>query len=79
MSVDTRLIFEGVFMGLWPTRGDEDLRRPREKPALSLPKGGGPREVPQSVDNVRVANEELGARRRLAPTVSTLWVKPDGA
>jgi hypothetical protein len=34
---------------------------------------------PQSVDNVRAGNEEVGARRRLAPTGSTLQVKPDGA
>jgi hypothetical protein len=34
---------------------------------------------PQSVDNVRVGNEEVGARRRLAPTGSTLRVIPDGA
>jgi serine/threonine protein kinase len=34
---------------------------------------------PQSVGNVGVGNEEVGARRRLAPTGSTLWVKPDGA
>jgi hypothetical protein len=33
----------------------------------------------QSVDNVRVGNEEVGARRRLAPTGSALRVKPDGA
>jgi hypothetical protein len=33
---------------------------------------------PQSVDNVRVGNEEVGARRRLAPTGSTLRVKRDG-
>jgi hypothetical protein len=36
-------------------------------------------ETPQSVDKVRVGNEEVGARRRLAPTGSTLRVKPDGA
>jgi hypothetical protein len=34
---------------------------------------------PQSVDNVRAGDEEVGARRRLAPTGSTLRVKPDGA
>jgi hypothetical protein len=28
---------------------------------------------------VRAGNEEVGARRRLAPTGSTLRVKPDGA
>jgi hypothetical protein len=34
---------------------------------------------PQSVDNVQAGSEEVGARRRLAPTDSTLRVKPDGA
>ena len=34
--------------------------------------------TPQSVDNVRVGNEEVGARRRLAPTGRTLRVKADG-
>jgi hypothetical protein len=37
------------------------------------------RPSPQSVDNVRVGNEEVGAGRRLAPTGSTLRVKPDRA
>ena len=37
--------FDGVIMGLRPTRGNENPRRPREKPALSLPKGGGPHQV----------------------------------
>jgi hypothetical protein len=32
-----------------------------------------------SVDNVRVGSEEVGARRRLAPTGSTLQVKANGA
>ena len=35
--------------------------------------------LPLSVDNVRVGNVEVGARRRLAPTGSTPRVKPDGA
>jgi hypothetical protein len=43
----------------------------------SLRRPGHPR--PQSVDNVRGGNEEVGARRRLAPTGSTVRVKPDGA
>ena len=34
---------------------------------------------PQSVDNVGVNHEDVGARRRLAPTGSTLQVKPDAA
>jgi len=37
------------------------------------------RQFPQSVDNVRLGNEGVGARRRLAPTGSTLRVRPDGA
>jgi hypothetical protein len=35
--------------------------------------------TPQSLDYVRVGDGNVGARRRLAPTGSTLRVKPDGA
>jgi hypothetical protein len=43
-------------MGLRPTRGNENPRRPREKPALSLPKGGDPRRV----DSRFRGNDERG-------------------
>jgi len=49
--------FERVVMGLRPTRGKENLRRrPREKLALSLPKGGGPHQV----DSRLRGNDEQG-------------------
>ena len=43
-------------MGLRPTPGNENPRRPREKPALSLPKGGDPRRV----DSRFRGNDERG-------------------
>ena len=43
-------------MGRWPTPGNKNPRRPREKPALSLPKGGDPRQV----DSRLRGNDERG-------------------